>query len=218
MRFSTIYILYIPRHIPYFNFHYLFLFCGTIYTMVRFPWSNSLSQYIYTTAVCSLSYLNYQHIRMWVASLSREAGPFAVCFPSYINYQHTNMGVASLSREARPFVLRVILTINKSQIKMRVASLSREAGAFLVLALKAARGFPVYRKRWRQLPTTWYLCYQHVIPPSIPPERFYNFFSVSKVRVVLGLSSIWKKWFKIAIYVLSTTYYCRLIIKKGLVP
>jgi hypothetical protein len=25
------------------------------------------------------------------------------------------------------------------------------------------------------LPTTWYLCYQHVIPPSIPPERFYNF-------------------------------------------
>ena len=48
MRLSTIYILYIPRHIPYFNFHYLFLFCGTIYTMVRIPWSNSLSQYIYT--------------------------------------------------------------------------------------------------------------------------------------------------------------------------
>ena len=105
---------------------------------------------------------------MGVASLSREAGPFGVCSPSYLNYQHIKMGVASLSREARPFVLRVILTINKSQIKMGVASLSREAGTFLVLALKAARGFPVCRKRRRQLPTTCYLCYQHVIPPYRP--------------------------------------------------
>ena len=85
-----------------------------------------------------------------------------------LSYQHIKMGVASLSREARPFVLRVILTINKSQIKMGVASLSRGAGTFLVLALKAARGFPVYRKRRRQLPTTCYLCYQHVIPPYRP--------------------------------------------------
>ena len=125
---------------------------------------------------------------MGVASLSREAGPFAVCSPVYglwcgepeypeitmfalrvnLSYQHIKMGVASLSREARPFVLRVILTINKSQIKMGVASLSRGAGTFLVLALKAARGFPVYRKRRRQLPTTCYLCYQHVIPPYRP--------------------------------------------------
>ena len=85
-----------------------------------------------------------------------------------LSYQHIQMGVASLSREVRPFVLRVILTINKSQIKMGVASLSREAGTFLVLALKAARGFPVYRKRQRQLATTCYLCYQHVIPPYRP--------------------------------------------------
>jgi hypothetical protein len=55
---------------------------------------------------------------MGVASLSREVGPFAVCSPSYLNHQH---------------------------IKMGVVSLSREAGTFLVLALKAARGFPVYR-------------------------------------------------------------------------
>jgi hypothetical protein len=76
-----------------------------------------------------------------------------------------------LYRERRDpllFALRVILTNNKSQIKMEVASLSREAGTFLVLALKAARGFPVHRKRRRQLPTTCYLCYQHVIPPYRP--------------------------------------------------
>ena len=112
-----------------------------------------------------------------------------------LSYQHIKMGVASLSREARPFVLRVILTINKSQIKMGVASLSREAGTFLVLALKAARGFPVYRKRRRQLPTTCYLCYQHVIPPY-RPSVFTIFLKkegpppVSMVRAVLGLSSI----------------------------
>ena len=91
-----------------------------------------------------------------------------------LSYQHIKMGVASLSREVRPFVLRVILTINKSQIKMGVASLSREAGTFLVLALKAARGVPVYRKRRRQLPTTCYLCYQHVMPPYCP-SVFYKF-------------------------------------------
>ena len=86
------------------------------------------------------------------------------------------MGVASLSREARPVAVcsPFILTINKSQIKMRVASLSREAGTFLVLALKAATGFPVYRKRRRQLTTTCYLCYQHVMPPYCP-SVFLNF-------------------------------------------
>jgi hypothetical protein len=64
------------------------------------------------------------------------------------------------------------------------------------------------------LPTTWYLCYQHVIPPSIPP-----IFSPSvKFLSYSGYLQYEKKWFKIAIYVLSTTYYCRLIIKKGLVP
>jgi hypothetical protein len=135
---------------------------------------------------------------MGVASLSREAGPFVVCSPSYLNYQHIKMGIASLSREAGPFAVCTpsILTINKSQIKMGVASLSREAGTFLVLALKAAREFPVYRKRRRQLPTTCYLCYQHVIPPYRP--SVFTIFPkkegpVSKVRVVLGLSSIWKK-------------------------
>ena len=94
-----------------------------------------------TLSFCSPTYLIYQHIKMGVASLSREAGPFGVCSLSYLNYQH---------------------------IKMGVASLSREAGTFLVLALKAASGFPVYRKRRRQLPTTCYLCYQHVIPPYRP--------------------------------------------------
>ena len=41
-------------------------------------------------------------------------------------------------------------------------------GDLLALALKVARGFPVYRKRRRQLTTTCYLCYQHVIPPYCP--------------------------------------------------
>ena len=109
-------------------------------------------------------------IQNGVASLWRKAGPLAVCSPTYLIYQHIKMGVASLSREARPFAVcsPFILTINKSQIKMGVASLLREAGTFLVLALKVARGFPFYRKRRRQLTTTCYLCYQHVIPPYCP--------------------------------------------------
>jgi hypothetical protein len=51
---------------------------------------------------------------------------------------------------------------------------------------------------------------------TINHRAFLQFFPQKKeVCVVLGLSSRWKtKWFKIALYFLSTTYYCRLIIKK----
>ena len=84
------------------------------------------------------------------------------------------------------FALRVNLSYQ--HIKMGVASLSREAGTFLVLALKTARGFPVYRKRQRQLPTTCYLCYQHVIP-LYRPSVVTIFHKKKEVCVVLGLSS-----------------------------
>jgi hypothetical protein len=101
-----------------------------------------------------------------------------------LSYQHIKMGVASLSRETRPFVLRVILTINKSQ----------RSGDLFSFSFKGSKGFPVYRKRRRQLPTTCYLCYQHVIPPYRP--SVFTIFpkkkrdpSVSKVCVVLGHES-----------------------------
>ena len=109
-------------------------------------------------------YLNYQQI-------TNQDGSFLFIARDWIlSLFAINKRVASLSREARPFAVcsPFILTISKSQIKMGVASLSREAGTFLVLALKVARGFPVYRKRRCQLTTTCYLCYQHVIPPYCP--------------------------------------------------
>ena len=107
----------------------------------------------------------------WVLPLNRERWDPLLFALRVILTINTSRWELPLNRERRDpllFVLRVILTINKSQIKMGVASLSREAGTFLVLALKAARRFPVYRKRRRQLPTTCYLCYQHVIPPYRP--------------------------------------------------